>query len=123
MQRAHLSIARLPPGKESFRPHAHAMQEEFLYVLEGRGVALIGDADVEVGPGDYMGFPTDGTVHHLRNAGETDLVYLMGGERTATEVSRFPSIGKVGVFDRGRASFFDEASATVLSTEQWRPKR
>jgi uncharacterized cupin superfamily protein len=123
MQRAHLSIARLPPGKESFLPHAHSLQEEFLFVLEGRGTAIVGDAEVEVGPGDYMGFPTDGTVHHLRNDGEGDLVYLMGGERTATEVSRFPSIGKVGVFDRGRVSFFEEASATVLSTEQWRPKK
>jgi uncharacterized cupin superfamily protein len=123
MQRAHLSIARLPPGKESFSPHAHATQEEFVFVLEGHGMALIGDAEVEVGPGDYMGFPTDGTVHHLRNIGEIDLVYLMGGERTALEVSRFPLIGKVGVFDRGRVSFFDEASAMVLSTEQWRPKK
>jgi uncharacterized cupin superfamily protein len=123
MQRAHLSIARLPPGKESFLPHAHKAQEEFLFVLEGRGRALIGDAEIEVGPGDYMGFPTDGTVHHLRNIGETDLVYLMGGERTALEVSRFPSIGKVAVFDRGHVSFFDEASATVLSTERWRPEK
>jgi len=123
IQRAHLSIARLPPGRESFMPHAHAVQEEFLFVLEGRGMALIGDAEVEVGPGDYMGFPTDGTVHNLRNIGETDLVYLMGGERTATEVARFPSIGKVGVFDRGRMSFFDEASATVLSPDQWLPKK
>jgi uncharacterized cupin superfamily protein len=123
MQRAHLSIARLSPGKQSFLPHAHQVQEEFLFVLEGRGMALIGDAEFEVGPGDYMGFPTDGTVHHLRNVGVTDLVYLMGGERTALEVSRFPSIGKVAVFDRGRVSFFNEASAMVLSTEQWRPKK
>jgi uncharacterized cupin superfamily protein len=123
MQRAHLSIARVPPGKESFLPHAHGTQEEYLFVLEGRGTALIGDAEVEVGPGDYMGFPTDGTVHHLRNTGETDLVYLMGGERTPLEVARFPSIGKVAVVDHRQVSFFDETSATVLSTEQWLPKK
>jgi uncharacterized cupin superfamily protein len=123
MQRAHLSIARLPPGKESFLPHAHALQEEFLFVLEGRGMALLGDVEIEVGPGDYMGFPTDGTVHHLRNAGETDLVYLMGGESTRTEVTRFPSIGKVSVFQGSQVSFFDEASATVLSREAWRAKK
>jgi uncharacterized cupin superfamily protein len=122
MQRAHLSFARLPPGKESFLPHAHATQEEFLFVLEGRGMALLGDAEVEVGPGDYMGFPTDGTVHHLRNVGESDLVYLMGGERTEVEVSRFPSIGKVGVFKNSEVSFFDESSATVLPRSAWRPK-
>jgi uncharacterized cupin superfamily protein len=122
MQRAHLSLARLPPGKESFLPHAHATQEEFLFILEGRGMALLGDSEVEVGPGDHMGFPTDGTVHHLRNVGEADLVYLMGGERTDVEVSRFPSIGRVGVFRTGEVSFFDENSSTVLPRSAWRPK-
>lgn len=122
MKRAHLSLARLPPGKESFLPHAHANQEEFLFILEGRGMALLGDTEVEVGPGDYMGFPTDGTVHHLRNVGDSELVYLMGGERTDVEVSRFPSIGKVGVFKTGEVSFFDESSATVLPRSAWRAK-
>ena len=36
------------------------------------------------------------------------------GGRTGVEVSRFPSIGKVGVFERDQVSFFDEGSATVL---------
>jgi uncharacterized cupin superfamily protein len=122
MLRAHLSITRIPPGKESFLPHAHATQEEFVFVLEGRGVAIVGDAQVEIGPGDYLGFPCDGTVHHLKNTGETDLVTLMGGERTATEVSRFPTVGKVGVFTLDRVAFFDEASATVLPRTAWRAK-
>jgi len=122
MQRAHLSLARVPPGRESFLPHAHGNQEEFVFILEGRGLAQLGDAEIEVGPGDYMGFPTDGTVHHLRNVGETDLVYLMGGERTEVEVSRFPSIGKVGLFQRGEVSFFDEGSAIVLPASAWRAK-
>jgi uncharacterized cupin superfamily protein len=104
-------------------PHAHFAQEEFVFILEGRGAALIGDTEVDVGPGDYMGFPTDGTVHHLRNVDETDLVYLMGGERTPTLVTRFPSIGKVAVDDSGTVSFFDEASAMVLSHERWLPKQ
>ena len=76
MQRAHLSLARVPPGRESFLPHAHGNQEEFLFILEGRGLALLGDAEVEV--------------------------------------SRFPSIGKVGLFQRGQVSFYDEDSAKVL---------
>jgi uncharacterized cupin superfamily protein len=122
MQRAHLSITRIPPGKESFLPHAHANQEEFVLVLEGHGVAQVGDAVVEIGPGDYLGFPCDGTVHHIRNTRETELVALMGGERTATEVSRFPTVGKVGIFAEGRVTFFDEASATVLPVSAWRAK-
>ena len=121
MQRMQLHLARLKPGKESFIPHAHGLQEEFIYILEGEGKALLGDVEVTVGPGDYMGFPTDGVVHHLRNDGPGDLVYLMGGERTTFEVSRFPTIGKRAVFDGQTATFYDEATAQPLSIGAWRP--
>jgi uncharacterized cupin superfamily protein len=108
MQRAHLSITRIPPGKESFVPHSHTTREEFVFVLEGRGVALVGDVEVEVGPGDYLGFPCDTTVHHLRNLGETDLVTLMGGERTETELTHYPTVGKVGMHRGEHVEFFNQ---------------
>jgi len=47
--------------------------------LSGRGIAEIGDEEVEVGPGDFMGFATPSSAHHLRNRFDVDLVYLMGG--------------------------------------------
>jgi len=122
MQRAFLSITRLPPGKESFLPHAHSLQEEFMFVLEGRGLALIGDEEIEVGPGDYLGFPADGTVHHLRNPGDDDLVCLMGGEQTAVEVTRFPTIGKVAIFKGSAVTFYDEQLGQHLPTSAWRAK-
>ena len=104
MQRLPVSLARVPPGKESFTLHAHLATEEFLYILEGHGTAVIGDAEVAVGPGDFMGFPTDGTPHTpARTPGTTDLVYLMGGERTAVEVARFPAAGKLAVFTMAEA--------------------
>lgn len=114
MSRVVVTLARVPPGKESFVPHAHLRDEEFLYVLEGTGTALIGDAEVPVGPGDFMGFPADGTVHHLRNTGAVDLVYLMGGERGPLEVTRFPTAGKLGVYTAEGVQLFDEADARRL---------
>ena len=30
---------------------------------------MIGEAEHRVGPGDFMGFPIDGTAHTLRNTG------------------------------------------------------
>ena len=119
MQRAFLSIARISPGKESFLPHAHSQQEEFLFILEGRGLAAVGEQQVEVGPGDYLGFPTDGTPHHLSNIGTEELVYLTGGERTAVEVARFPSIGKVAVFKNGAATFYDDGSGQTFPLSAW----
>ena len=46
-------------------------------------VAEIDGGEHEVGPGDFMGFPTPSLGHHLRNPFDEDLVYLMGGERHA----------------------------------------
>lgn len=117
LQRSVLSLARVPPGKESFIPHAHSVQEEFVFILEGEGTAEIGDQAVKVGPGDYLGFPIDGVAHHLRNTGTTDLVYLMGGERTPLDIGRFPTVGKMIVFDMGRGAIelFDQAAAQPLT--------
>nr|QQZ50595.1 cupin domain-containing protein [Phenylobacterium glaciei] len=73
------NLVRLPPGKESFIAHSHAVEEEFIFVLEGTGeVTLDGEAHA-VGPGDFVGFPTDGVVHGFRNTGASDLLYLTAG--------------------------------------------
>jgi uncharacterized cupin superfamily protein len=116
MGRVIVTLARVPPGKESFVLHAHLLHEEFLYILEGKGTAVIGDAETEVGPGDFMGFPIDGTPHTLRNTGATDLVYLMGGERGPLDVARFPTVGKTMVFSMAQGiQAFDDAGTRQLT--------
>jgi uncharacterized cupin superfamily protein len=67
LKRVALTIARIPPGRESFIYHCNERDEEFLYILSGRGRAEIADEVVEVGPGDFMGFPTPSVAHHLTN--------------------------------------------------------
>lgn len=41
-----------------------------------------------------MGFPTPSVPHHLRNIGDEDLVYLVGGENLEVEVADFPRLKK-----------------------------
>jgi len=120
MTRVGVSLARVPPGKESFIPHAHTTQEEWVYVLEGRGTVLLGEHEHEVGPGDFLGFPTDGTIHHLTNTGDVDLVFLQGGERRDPEIGRFPTIGKLGIsLGDGQMRFVNEADAQTLPFTAW----
>jgi len=89
-----VNLAWVPPGKESAIFHRHHREEEWLYVLEGRGTAEIDDRAVEVGPGDFLGFPA-GVAHHLRNTGGTDLHFLEGGELIQdVEVADFPRLGR-----------------------------
>ncbi len=86
---------RVPAGKESFVHHVHRHDEEWVYVLSGRGVAEIGDREEEIGPGDFLGYPANGEPHNLRAAGE-DLVYLQGGDawsRSTIEIVDMPRLG------------------------------
>ena len=120
MTRVGVSLARVPPGKESFLPHAHTLSEEWVYVLEGRGVVLLGDREHEIGPGDFLGFPTDGTIHHLKNTGDVDLVFLQGGERRDGDAGRFPTIGKLGIMlGDGTMRFVKESDIEQLPFTAW----
>jgi uncharacterized cupin superfamily protein len=94
LKRSGVNFIRVPGGKESFVYHSHQHEEEWIYVLAGRALALIDDAEYEVGPGDFIGFPAPSVAHLLRNPGPDDLVYLSGGENRDCEVTDFPKLGK-----------------------------
>jgi uncharacterized cupin superfamily protein len=94
LRRCGVNLLRIPPGKESFLHHVHHVDEEWMYVLSGRGELRIGDERFEVGPGDFAGFPPRTHAHHLRNPGTEDLVYLSGGEAIDHGSADFPDVGK-----------------------------
>jgi len=94
LKRTGVNLGRIPAGKESFVYHLHHAEEEWVYIISGRGIAEIDGSEYEVSPGDFMGFPTPSVAHHLRNPFSEDLVYLMGGENRDMEVADFPKLGK-----------------------------
>src|SRR5262245_33692884 len=104
LERVGVSIAWLPPGKESFAFHAHRYEEEWLYILEGRGLSIMGEDEAPIAAGDFIAFPTPSVAHVLRNTGDVDLVYLMGGENHAVEVIDYPRLGKTYLLLSRRAS-------------------
>lgn len=109
-QRIGISIARVPPGKESFIYHAHHNEEEWIYILSGRGIVEIGEQEYEVEPGDFIGFGLPQLPHHLRNPFSEDLVYLMGGEKVNFDVGVFPRLGKRIIRDGDRAYVVDDSN-------------
>ncbi len=94
MERSIVVHVAIPPGKESFVPHTHEREEEWMYILSGSGTADIDGEEVAIGAGDFLGFTTPSVVHHLRNTGDSELVYLMGGECLYAEASNFPTLNK-----------------------------
>ena len=112
LERVGVHLIRVPAGKESQVYHRHRVQEEFIYILSGRGIAEIEDEEHEVGPGDFMGFGTSPPVgHHLRNPFSEDLVYLCGGERCKSEIAEYPKVGKVAVRVDANVSVFEASKA------------
>jgi uncharacterized cupin superfamily protein len=94
MSRAHVSLVRLPPGKDSFAYHAHMLEEEWIYVLSGQAEAEIDGEKHVVRAGDFMGFATPAVAHVMRNVFDEECVYLMGGEDRAIDVVAYPELGK-----------------------------
>jgi uncharacterized cupin superfamily protein len=119
LSRVVLSLARVPPGKESFVYHSHERDEEFLFILSGKGRAEIGEEVFEVGPGDFMGFTAPGVAHHLVNPYEEDLVYLMGGERSGLDVGYYPKLKRRAIFSKTGISAVDESSLQLMTFDDF----
>lgn len=96
--------------------------EEFLYILSGRGRAEIGEAVLEVGPGDFMGFTALSPGHHLMNPYDEDLVYFMGGEQSGFDIGIFPKAGKRVLFAGEEIRTIDEADFKQLSFAAFLPE-
>jgi uncharacterized cupin superfamily protein len=80
-------LVRLEKGGTSSVFHRHHQDEEWVYILSGRGIADIGEEKHEVGAGDFMGFVAGSVPHNMHNPNAEDLVYLVGGNRWPFDVA------------------------------------
>ncbi len=103
LSRMGLSLVRVEPGNESTTYHYHEADEEFIFILSGRGIADIGGVEQEIGAGDVMGFPTPSAPHTMRNPFSEDLVYLVGGERNELDVVHYPRLQRSMIKHQGAA--------------------
>ncbi|WP_163575210.1 cupin domain-containing protein [Halomonas faecis] len=97
----------VPPGHFSTEFHCHRYEEEAIYVLSGTGVATLGECKQSVGPGDFIGCPTNGVAHEMYNDGDEPLVCLVVGQRLAQDVSDYPRLGKRLYRNSGEWSLVD----------------
>jgi uncharacterized cupin superfamily protein len=117
LKRTGVNVITLPPGKESFAYHAHTLEEEWLYVLSGRAVAYVDGKQFEVGPGDFLGFPTPGVAHQLKNPFAEPVTYLSGGENHEVDVADFPDLGRRMVRRQGEVTIYDLSAGRPLGPE------
>ncbi len=82
LQRIGIHHELLPPGRRTSYPHAHASEEEFVYVIEGTPDVWIDGELFALKAGDGVGFPNGtGISHTFINNTSADVRLLVVGEK------------------------------------------
>ena len=86
-----VNLTRLAPGASSALRHAHSMQDEFVFVVEGNPVLVTNEGEEWLSPGMCVGFPHGtGNAHHLVNRTRADVLILEIGDRTQGDAVSYP---------------------------------
>lgn len=86
-----VNLTRLAPGAHTALRHAHTLQDEFVYVVEGHPVLVTDDGEEWLSPGMCVGFPHGtGNAHHLINRTNADVVLIEIGDRTPGDGATYP---------------------------------
>jgi uncharacterized cupin superfamily protein len=101
-----VNLTRLTPGAISALRHAHTLQDEFIYVLEGHPTLVTDAGDTLLQPGMCAGFRAGtGDGHQLVNRTADDVVYLEVGDRTPGDTGSYPDDDLRAVSVEGRWRF------------------
>ena len=95
------SWCEIEPGKAAYPRHYHCANEEAAFILEGEGVALIGNDRVAIRKGDFVAFPVGPeTAHQIINTGKAPLRLLAMSTTHLVEIVGYPDSKKYGATAR-----------------------
>jgi len=76
-----INLVRLPIGRRSSWPHAHSVEEEFVFILEGSPIVSLAGKDYQAVPFTGVDFKAgSGVAHTLINRSDEFIYYLCLGE-------------------------------------------
>jgi uncharacterized cupin superfamily protein len=88
-----VNLTRIEPGGQSSARHAHARQDEFIWVLEGDVVLETNEGRQALSPGMCAGFAAGcGNAHRFVNETDHDVFLLVVGDRTPLDEITYPDI-------------------------------
>ncbi len=85
----------IAPGKESNPAHCHSMEEELFVILEGEGMLVLGDEELDVRAGHVISCPPGTGVAHTLRAGDSGLTCLAYGTREPGDACYYPRSNKI----------------------------
>lgn len=88
----------LPPGKVAWPVHAHLVNEEMFFVIEGSGQLQMGEETQPLRAGDVVAIPPGpDTPHQIVNNSDADLKYLCVSTMEEPDIVMMPNSGKVNI--------------------------
>ncbi len=101
-----VNLTTLAPGAASALRHAHTVQDEFVYILQGHPVLVTDAGETLLSPGMCAGFRGgSGDAHHLVNRGGDTVVYLEVGDRLPGDAASYPDDDLQAFFEAGQWRF------------------
>lgn len=101
-----VNLTRLAPGAISAVRHAHTVQDEFVYILEGSPVLVTDAGETPLAAGMCAGFKSgSGDAHQLVNRGSADVIYLEIGDRNPGDAATYPDDDLQATFEAGQWVF------------------
>jgi uncharacterized cupin superfamily protein len=101
-----VNLTRLFPGGASALRHAHTMQDELIYVLEGEPTLVTDEGETRLKPGMCAGFRAGtGNAHCLVNQTGVDVLYLEVGDRTPGDAVTYPDDDIAAALVNGQWTF------------------
>ena len=88
-----VNLTRIEPGGQSSARHAHAKQDEFVWVIEGEVVLETNEGRQTLTAGMCAGFAAgSGNAHRFLNCTDRDVLLLVIGDRSPREEVTYPDI-------------------------------
>ncbi len=101
-----VNLTRLAPHAMSALRHAHSLQDEFIYILEGHPTLHTDEGYKTLSPGMCAGFKAgSGNGHRLINETPHDVLYLEMGDRTPGDAASYPDDDLQAVLLQGQWRF------------------
>lgn len=97
----------IEPGKDTTEFHFHHNEEECIYMLSGTLELRVGEAVHTLSAGDFVGHPTGGEPHLMRNVSTESATYLLFGQRLEKDVVDYPDIKKRLLIDGDATTLID----------------
>ena len=101
-----VNLTKLAPGAISALRHAHTVQDEFIYILQGTPTLITDAGETLLSAGMCAGFKSgSGSGHHMVNRSAENVVYLEIGDRNPGDAASYPDDDLQALFESGQWVF------------------